>query len=143
MPVQIILTNCDAATEEQINTIKSKFANRCVNNVCSVNVRTRKGFKKQFGKEKVLKYFIENSFEYVGENMIHEIHGKLEEVIEELFVKIKKAIKKESAFFDLNKSVERINKCLYDFGNDERVEILIRYNEFLGSFNIDYEEKNL
>jgi len=69
-PVQIILTNCDAAGEEKASTlvalVAGKFPNLSVHRVCSVDVRKRGGLSTAaYGRDEVLKTYLQQSEKFL------------------------------------------------------------------------------
>lgn len=63
IPVQIVLTNSDAAKENEINAIKADLHSKLsisinISEVCSVDIKTRVGVKNKFGKDSTLKQFL-------------------------------------------------------------------------------------
>lgn len=58
IPLQIVLTNCDSAANEQIGSVKQviqeKLGSLTITEVCSVSIRKRSGVTEPFGKDQTI-----------------------------------------------------------------------------------------
>jgi predicted GTPase len=153
IPISIIITNCDVASESQISAIEKEAKSKCFETVrvCSVSRKTRGGDKKeQFGKESALKNLLSASYEKVGRELTIIVLKKAIEFLEKTesdFVKkiddsdisIFKADGIDSEFDDISGWLDGINMDV----EDVLPPAYISYHEFIENFNIEYQGRDV
>ncbi|WP_289048521.1 GTPase [uncultured Psychrobacter sp.] len=153
VPLIVVLTNADVASEAQINSIKSELEHISTQNaidfevteVCSVSIRTRAGVKESFGKEETLNILLTSLDEklrgsilkYCADFYIFSLEGlrkKLKSKVDESNVGLISLIK--------SANVDEKNEDVFNFDVDsversvaEMLESIERLNSFIDQFD--------
>jgi GTPase SAR1 family protein len=149
LPVQIILTNCDTATEHQrvaiMKELRSLDSKIKIHQVNSVNQRFRNKTSESFGRDAVLETFLSQSYHYIGKNMAIKTTDDLATYLQEQKLVIRRNIdNSDISVFKINKLDEFDADTLLpsEESFEEFFKYLESYREFMDSFHIKYQGEN-
>ncbi|HCG7281256.1 TPA: GTPase domain-containing protein [Vibrio parahaemolyticus] len=142
IPLQIVLTKSDLAQESQIEAlikqIKISFGNKVnVSNVCSVQMRTRKGVKEPFGKRETLDYVLNSIDSTLKKKVGLYFIDKYRDLVMDLKYGMRRKVEdSDIGFTSLVKSIISDGGSFdfedaFDFDLDELDELPKEYSEFL------------
>jgi len=156
LPVSVIITNCDAATESQLTAIEKEIKNYGLESirVCSVSERTRGNEKREtFDKEDAIRKVLSASYEKVGKELSIIVYQQMIKFISELKVNfINKIDKSDISIFKINemdttfeKITGELEKILSKFNDpkDYLPPAYINYSNFIDAFDVDYQGRNI
>jgi len=156
IPVSVIITNCDAASESQISKLEKIINEKGIESirVCSISRNTRgSGKTESFGKDNALKKVLEASYEKVGKELSIISFQQLINLVIGLREKfIKKIDVSDVSIFNLNEMdsvFEKISTELDEILSslDDIKKILpstyYNYYAFIEGFSIDFQGKNI
>ncbi|WP_182026834.1 GTPase [Vibrio rotiferianus] len=146
IPIQVVLSKSDLATEEQkeslIKQLKSHFDHGVsISEVCSVEMRTRKGTKEQYGKEKTLDFMLKNIDSKLRVKVGKYFLDKYIDTLRYLRRKINAAINESDiGFTSLVKGLIQDGSDLdmdnvFNLDLDSFEELPSEYEEFLGNLD--------
>lgn len=152
----IILTNCDVATQEQIDGIESVIKkldkNLDIIRVCSISRTTRSGKEtKPFGKEPALEKILAPSYEKVGQSLTTAVCENIINIFEKIRDDVNRKIDNaDISIFDMDNFEEEMDSIrlgLDKFEFDD-VECYIpkqyqSYHDFMNNFPVEWEGKNV
>lgn len=152
----IILTNCDVATQEQIDGIESVIKkldkNLDIIRVCSISRTTRSGKEtKPFGKEPALEKILASSYEKVGKSLTTAVCENIICILIDKRNDIKREIDNANiSIFDMATAEEEVDSILSDIGTFEfdDIECFIpkqyqSYHDFMNNFPVEWEGKDV
>lgn len=153
----IVLTNCDSATDDQIEKLENLVNEKNIKelklvNVCSISKKTRAGKEiKPFGRDEALEILLSSSYEKVGRDLSI---GVLDILIEELYkIKvnlIKKIEDSNISIFNIKNIESEMDNILESIGLNNLTDLDIekflpkKYNDyikFLESFETNFQGK--
>lgn len=123
----IVLSNCDAAAENEIVELEQLIKEKCHNTetirVCSISKKRRVGESKPFGKEEAIAKVLEGSYEKVGKELLFASLDKLDTSLWNMRSQLKANIEKSDiSFFNMVGSAIRDEE--YEF--DDKLEALFK-----------------
>ncbi|MDF2858272.1 MAG: hypothetical protein K0Q87_4123 [Neobacillus sp.] len=149
LPVQVILTNCDTATKDQIEAVTKELesldSNIKIHQVNSVNQRFRNKTSEAYGCEAVLETFLSQSYQYIGKKMAINTIEDLVTYIQEQKMVIRRNIdNSDISVFKIHKLDEYNADTLLpsEESYEEFFEYLEAYEEFMDSFDMKYQGEN-
>lgn len=151
----VILTNCDAVNEEQINNLEEiiRKENLIPLRICSVSKAKTRGGKevKPFGRDEALEVILSSSYEKVGKDLSLAILDIfLDEIPKMKNNFIDKIEKSKISILNINNIEEEFNTIIESSGLNDLSEMDIEkllpkkyknYIDFLDSFNMNYNGK--
>jgi energy-coupling factor transporter ATP-binding protein EcfA2 len=156
IPISVVITNCDVATEFQMLGIEKEVINKGIETirVCSISRKTRGGDKKeQFGKELALKKILAASYEKVGKELSIIVYTQLIDLIEKIQGNfIKKIDDSDISIFKIDDISDSLDNIMGDLdgmldGLNDISNFLpsayINYYHFLDNFSMEYRGKDV
>lgn len=160
IPLEIILTNADAASNKEIEGIKEELylfskeenINIRIHEVCSVSIKTRAGKKEQFGKDEMLDSFLMdldsklrvsllNYFIGLYIDCMQEFRSGIKSIIDESnlgTLNIIKGFIKDGDSFELDSLLDMDLSAL-DYILEQKEEVVDQLNGFLYSLNFSHD----
>ena len=156
LPVSVIITNCDVASESQLTAIEKEIKNKGLEaiRICSVSRKTRGGeIKEPFGKELAIKKVLTASYEKVGKelsiiafkqliNFIRDLKTKIIKKIDDSDISIFKMDEMDSSFDKITEDLEKMLDKFSDF-RDFLPSAYISYVDFIENFDVDYQGRDI
>jgi len=156
IPVSVIVTNCDTASESQISKLEKIINEKWIESirVCSVSKKTRSGEKKEpFGKDSALKKVLAASYEKVGKELSSITYQRFILFMCDVKRKcIKKINDSKISVFKLDEADIAMNKIFSEMdemlnGLHDKKDILppayYSYYNFIENFHVEFQGRNI
>ena len=156
LPVSVIITNCDVASESQLTGIEKVAKNKGLESirVCSVSRKTRGNEKKEpFGREAAIKKVLSASYEKVGKELsiivfkqliifLRDLKDTFIKKIDDSDISIFKVDEMDNSF---KKIMDDMEKLLGKFNDPKDLlpPAYINYGNFVDNFDVDYQGRDI